>query len=81
MKKLYIFFLILMFASVADAQNYEKFKLGIGGGLAIGNDGAGFSGGSGVLVTVEPAYRVSDNLAIGLRVEVAEYGKTSAFFL
>jgi outer membrane protein X len=79
MKRLYIFlFVSLMLSSVANAQNYDKFKLGLGAGYAGGKGAEGITAGGGVLLTLEPAYRVSDNLAIGLRLEGAAYGSSSS---
>lgn len=75
MKRLSIlFFLSSMLTSVVDAQDYEKFKLGLGVGYAGGRHPRSESGGGGALLALEPAYRVSDNLAIGLRLEAAAYG-------
>ena len=75
MNRLYIFlFMSLMITSVANAQDYDKFKLGLGAGYAGGKGAEGISAGGGILLTLEPAYRVSDNLAVGLRLEAAVYG-------
>jgi hypothetical protein len=75
MKKLYIFlFVSLMLSSGANAQNYDKFKLGLGAGYAGGKGAEGITDGGGVLLTLEPAYRIIDNMAIGLRLEAALYG-------
>ena len=57
-----------MFCFASYGQDYKKFKVGLGLGYAI-SSGAGSAG--GVLITVEPAYRLSDNLSIGLRLESA----------
>jgi hypothetical protein len=75
MKKLLIpLFVCIMFTSLIYCQDYNKFKLGLGLGYAAGSDATSFSGGGGILLTLEPAYRVNDNLAVGLRLEVAAYG-------
>ena len=63
-----------MYTFVGNAQDYEKFKLGLGVGYAYGNGDHSFSGGGGALLALEPAYRASNNLAIGLRLEAAAYG-------
>jgi len=77
MNRLYIFlFVSLMLTSVANAQDYDKFKLGLGAGYAGGKGAEGITTGGGILLTLEPAYRVSDNLAIGLRLEGAAYGSS-----
>ncbi len=52
----------------ASAQEYKPVKVGLGLGYASpGGDGAK----GGVLLYLEPAYRVNDALAIGLRLESA----------
>ncbi len=60
--------MLLLVACTASAQDYKPFKLGLGLGfaLATGNGSAG-----GALVTIEPAYRVTDKIAVGLRLETA----------
>ncbi len=69
MKKLYVLFLLCStLVTVTQAQEYRKFKVGFGLGYAT-SGGSGSSG--GVLVTFEPAYRISDQLSIGLRLETA----------
>lgn len=52
----------------AEAQEYKPVKIGLGLGYAS-PEGDGAKG--GVLFYLEPAYRVSDQLAIGLRLEGA----------
>jgi len=52
----------------AQAQEYKPVKVGLGLGYASpGGDGAK----GGVLLYLEPAYRVSDQIAVGLRLESA----------
>ena len=79
MKKLPILFLSIVLTSAVNAQGYKKFKLGIGLGYASGRAGIGhgYVEGSGGLLTLEPAFRVSDNLAVGLRLEGAAYGSVA----
>jgi opacity protein-like surface antigen len=69
MKKFALLFALCAILTVsANAQEYKKFKVGLGGGYAIpGGNGAK----GGVLFYLEPAYRVQDNIAIGLRMEWA----------
>ncbi|MBL6448880.1 outer membrane beta-barrel protein [Fulvivirga sp. 29W222] len=55
--------LLLIGAVAVNAQEYKPFKLGLGLGYASPSDGGG-----GVLFEVEPAYRLSDEIAIGLRL-------------
>lgn len=63
-----LFALCLLFAVGANAQEFKKFKVGLGGGYAIpGGNGAK----AGVLFYLEPAYRIQDNLQVGLRMEWA----------
>jgi hypothetical protein len=59
---------VLATGIVANAQEFKKFKVGIGAGYAMAS-GEGASG--GVLLTLEPAYRVMDQLSVGLRIESA----------
>lgn len=69
MKRVFIFlFVSLILTSVVNAQDYDKFKLGLGLGYAgaVGSNG-------GILATFEPAYRVIDNLAVGIRIEGAAF--------
>ena len=68
MKKITLFCLALLTAAAVNAQEYKPFKLGVGLGYAKpGGQGAG----GGVLFGIEPAYRVNDALAVGLRMEWA----------
>jgi len=72
MKKV-IISLVLICATVsfASAQEFKKFKLGLGLGYVIPSDGGG-----GILLDLEPAYRVNDQIAIGLRLESAAYARS-----
>lgn len=69
MKRVSTVLLLVLSAAVAvNAQEYKPFKLGVGLGYASpGGEGAG----GGVLFGIEPAYRVNDALAVGLRMEWA----------
>lgn len=61
---------LLLTLSSAEAQDLKPFKVGIGTGFAApGNTGVGAGG--GVLFFIEPAYRATDNILIGLRLESA----------
>lgn len=63
---LLFFFLVTVLA--VNAQEFKKFNVGVGLGYAMPfGEGAG----GGVLFAVEPAYRVNDALAVGLRMEWA----------
>ena len=58
---------ILTFCT-ADAQDYKKFKVGIGVGYGVPSEGSG-----GVLLYLEPMYRITDQIAAGLRIESAAF--------
>jgi opacity protein-like surface antigen len=60
---------LLVGASVAHAQDFKPFKVGLGLGLAI--PGAGEGAGGGGLLYLEPGYRVTDMVLVGLRLESA----------
>lgn len=63
--------LIILFGAgimIAQAQEYKPVKVGIGLGYASPG-GSGAKG--GVLFYLEPAYRVNDQIAVGLRLESA----------
>jgi hypothetical protein len=69
MKKLTLLFALCAILTVAaNAQEYKKFKVGVGAGYAVPG-GSGAKG--GLLWTIEPAYRLNDQLALGLRIEGA----------
>jgi opacity protein-like surface antigen len=69
MKKISIVLcLVLVAASASYAQELKKFRVGLGLGYASAG-GNGSSG--GILIAVEPSYRIQDNLSLGLRMESA----------
>lgn len=69
MKKISLLSLLVLCAGlVASAQEYKPFKVGVGLGYAL-TTGDGAKG--GVLLYLEPAYRVSDPLLVGIRLETA----------
>ena len=83
MKKL-LLLVVLVCASVwANAQAttysqvYKVFKVDVGLGYAIPSDGSGTK--AGVTFTVEPHYRITDDLAVGLRFEGAGIGYVDQF--
>ena len=51
------------------AREFKPFKVGIGIGYAV--PGAGEGAGGGFLAYLEPAYRATDQVAVGLRLEGA----------
>lgn len=59
--------IVFIFWLEAGAQEFKKFRVSAGAGYATGS---GYSSG-GVIATVEPGYRISDRLTLGLRGEVA----------
>lgn len=63
-----LFFIGCVMTLAAHAQEFKKFKVGVGLGYAMAS-GKGAKG--GVLATVEPAYRISDIIQVGLRMESA----------
>ncbi|NQY66231.1 MAG: hypothetical protein HRT72_00680 [Flavobacteriales bacterium] len=59
---------LMLVSGLSYAQDYKAFKWGLGIGYAIpGGEGAG----GGFLLDMEPAYRLSDAIAVGLRVQTA----------
>jgi hypothetical protein len=68
-KHLALCLLLVLPLSVTMAQEFKPFKVGIGMGYAA--PGTGEGAGGGVLFYVEPAYRASDLILIGLRLESA----------
>lgn len=70
MKKLLLFSALIGFAFLAKAQstNYHAFKVDIGLGYAGPSSGTAEAGAA---FSIEPHYRLSDDLAIGLRLEGA----------
>lgn len=55
--------------ATTSAQEFKPFKLGIGVGFTVPE------GGGGMLFDLEPAYRVNDQFAVGLRLEAALMAK------
>src|SRR5579871_3819427 len=64
-----VFCVLLLFVAVSSmAQDFKKFRVGLG--LGYGS-GGGTEASGGVILTVEPSYRLKNNLSIGLRLESA----------
>ncbi len=79
MKKILLFSALLFgSAFLANAQStmYKAFKVDVDFGYAIPSSGSGTK--AGVTFTIEPHYRLSDDLAIGLRFEGAGLGYETA---
>ena len=76
MKKLLLLPVLICITVLANAQSttYHAFKVDLGLGYAIPSAGSGTGTKAGVTVTVEPHYRLSDDLAIGFRFEGAAIG-------
>ncbi|HEX3384584.1 MAG TPA: outer membrane beta-barrel protein [Mucilaginibacter sp.] len=76
MKKLLLFAALSSFAFLAEAQStvYKAFKVDLDLGYAIPSSGNGTGTKAGATFTVEPHYRLSDDLAIGFRFEGAALG-------
>jgi hypothetical protein len=75
MKKLLLGVLgVFMFSAAVQAQEFKPFKVGLGVGYAMP---AGEGSGGGVLLYLEPMYRLSDEFAVGLRMESALVAKAS----
>jgi outer membrane protein W len=61
--------LVIMMSAVAvQAQEYKKFRVGVGAGYAMPS-GKGAKG--GVLFYAEPGYRINDQIIANLRMEFA----------
>lgn len=70
MKKSLMLYLLLMLVAIGSfAQEFKPFKVGLGLGYAV--PGAGEGAGGGALIYLEPAYRATDLISIGLRLESA----------
>lgn len=65
-----ILFLLCLTAGISFGQNFKPFKVGIGLGYAVPAT-TGSGAGGGALFYIEPAYRATDNILIGLRLESA----------
>lgn len=70
MKKLLVLVAFSLMSVCTFAQDYKAFRWGLGLGYAApGGGGDGAKG--GVLLYTEPSYRINDQIAVGLRMEVA----------
>lgn len=70
MKKLLLIAACIACVLTAKSQTYHAFKVDVGFGYAIPS-ASGSSTKAGVTFTVQPHYRVSDDFAVGLRIEGA----------
>jgi hypothetical protein len=67
-KKISFLLVLLLSAVVLKAQEFKKFRVGIGAGYAMPS---GEGAGGGVMWALEPGYRVSDQILANLRIEGA----------
>jgi len=76
MKKLLLFTAMVCFAVLAKAQSteYRAFKFDIGFGYAIPTANSNGGTKAGATFTLQPHYRLSDEFAVGLRIEGAGLG-------
>ena len=76
MKKFLLFSALISTSFLANAQtaDYKAFKVDVGLGYAIPSSGNGSGIKAGATFTIEPHYRLSDVLAVGLRLEGAALG-------
>lgn len=59
-------------STTKEGDMYKKVKVDIGFGYAIPSSGGGAK--AGITFTIEPHYRLTDNIAVGLRLEGAALG-------
>jgi hypothetical protein len=69
-KYLGVLFLVSITAGLSFGQEFKPFKVGVGVGYAV-PAATGAGAGAGALFYLEPGYRPSDNVLIGLRLESA----------
>jgi len=77
MKRLLLLPLLFAFAMMANAQstNYHAFKVDIQVGYADPSGSSGDGGTkAGATFTIQPHYRITDDFAVGLRLEAAGIG-------
>ncbi|TZF80806.1 porin family protein [Pedobacter sp. BS3] len=70
MKKVLFLIPLMALAVAVSAQTYKKVKVDIGFGYAIPKESGGGTKG-GVTFTLEPHYRLTDAISLGLRLEGA----------
>jgi outer membrane protein W len=74
MKKLLFLsaFIAILFTASSQSESYKAFKVDVGFGYAIPSGGSGTKG--GISFTIEPHYRLTDEIAVGVRFEGAAIG-------
>jgi hypothetical protein len=79
MKKiLFITAICFCIVSITYGQDYKKFRVGLAVGYVVPS---GFLSVSGALLSIEPSYRIMDNLSIGLRLEYASFTRGASISL
>jgi outer membrane protein W len=74
-KSIGLLLVLALSLGVAKAQEFKKFRVGVGAGYASPS-GSGAKG--GVLLYLEPGYRVADPILVNLRLETAVVARGSA---
>lgn len=76
MKKLLLFvaFVIINYMARAQSSDFHAFKFDLGLGYAIPANSGGGTFKAGAAFSLEPHYRLSDEFAVGLRMEAAALG-------
>jgi hypothetical protein len=67
MKKLIFCIGLVLLLGKTEAQEFKKFKTGIGSGMASPSN----NNGAGILFYLEPGYRITDALLVNFRLETA----------
>jgi hypothetical protein len=72
MRKAFYIISFILVSFAVFGQDYKPFRVILGGGYAIGSNSIG-----GIFGTLEPGYRLSNEIAVGLRGEIAGIAKGS----
>jgi len=67
-KRIGLLLVLVLSVAVVKAQEFKKFRVGIGAGYAMPS---GEGAGGGVMWALEPGYRVTDQILANLRIEGA----------
>ncbi len=63
--RLSLLLFILITSTAVSAQEFKKFKVGLGAGYVL------TSNTDGIAIYLEPSYRVEDHISVGVRLELA----------
>jgi hypothetical protein len=63
--------LLVFLATACYAQEFKKLRLGIGSGYTQGSSGYNDNSSNGMLLYLEPSYRINDRVSLGVRFESA----------